>query len=167
MGSAGGRRFEAHRRLARSLLWGLGAMALLSLIGPLLSYYIDTGEAQRQLRSRGSHEARVLADSLALRVLTMEAELRRIAQRPEVNFADHSFAPAKILLQHTHERSALFSGGVALLDLKGTVVSATPAELFTQPGGYSSRRWFQKALSSGGRTIVERFGDELDSWALL
>src|SRR5438105_12776516 len=74
----------AHQRLARSLLWGLGAMALLSLVAPLLSYYIDSSEVQRQLRSRGAHEARLYADSLALRILTMEAELQRIARRPDV-----------------------------------------------------------------------------------
>src|SRR5256885_16618939 len=121
---------RAHQRLARSLLWGLGAMALLSLLGPLLSYYIDSDEVQRQLRSRGAHEARLYADSLALRILTMESELRRIARRPEVNLADESFEPEKILLQYTHHESALFSGGVELLDLSCRGLSAVPQDRF-------------------------------------
>jgi len=140
-------------------------MALLSLVAPLLSYYIDSSEVRRQLRSRGAHEARLYADSLALRILTMESELQRIARRPEVNLGDESFGPEKVLLQHAHQESALFRGGVALLDLSGRVLSSVPQYRFGRTN-YASRRWFQKALSSG-RTVADRFGDELDGWAIL
>ena len=140
-------------------------MALLSLVGPILSYYIDSSEVQRQLRSRGAHEARLYADSLALRILTMESELQRIARRPEVNLTDESFGPEKVLLQHAHHESALFRGGVALLDLSGRVLSSVPQDRFGRTN-YASRRWFQKALSTG-RTVADRFGDELDGWVIL
>jgi signal transduction histidine kinase len=141
-------------------------MGLLSLLGPLLSYYIDADEVQRQLRSRGAHEARLYADALALEILTMESELRRIARRPEVSQAVQSFQPEKILFQHSHSESPLFSGGVALLDLSGRVVTAAPEERFRRPGGYSALRWFQRALACG-RPVADSFGDGLDGWVIL
>ena len=68
---------QAQQRLARSLLWGLAAMGLLTLLGPILSYRIDSDEVQRQLRSRGSHEARTYAESLSLYPDAVNAFLER------------------------------------------------------------------------------------------
>ncbi|HEY6912632.1 MAG TPA: sensor histidine kinase [Myxococcales bacterium] len=161
-----GKLSEAHRRLARSLLRGMVAVGVLSVVGPLLSYRIDVAETERQLRSRGAHEARLYADSLSFRILTMESELRRIARMPEVDFSDNTFEPEKILLRHAHEQSALFTGGVALLDLAGRVASGVPADFFARPGTYSSRRWFQRALASRA-AVVDRFGEGLDGWVVV
>lgn len=142
------------------------ALGVLAVVGPLISYRIDVAETERQLRSRGAHEARLYADSLSFRILTMQSELRRIARRPEVDFSDNTFEPEKILLRHAHEQSALFTGGVALLDLAGRVVSGVPADFFAKPGTYSSRRWFQRALASRV-ALADRFGEGLDGWVVV
>src|SRR5256885_4309144 len=97
--------------------------------------------------------------------MTMESELQRNPRRPEVNLGDESFGPERVRLQHAHQESALFRGGVALLDLSGRMLSSVPQDRFGRTN-YASRRWFQKALSSG-RTVADRFGDELDGWAIL
>jgi len=152
----------ADRRLARRFLVGLGLLALLALLVPLLGYRTDVAEAKRLLQARVSREAAVYADALDTHVRALVAELERLASRPQVNLRDETTAPEQALLDFAHHNSAFFAG-VAVLDDRGYAVWSEPKDALPATS-LQSRRWFQRmllrqapvidALEPGARTFV-------------
>ncbi|MGO8969247.1 MAG: ATP-binding protein [Myxococcaceae bacterium] len=152
----------ADRRLARRVLIGLGLLAVLALLVPLMGYRTDVAEARRLLHARVSREAAVYADALDTHVRALEAELLRLASRPQIDLRDETTAPERELLDFAHHNSAFFAG-VAVLDDKGRPVWSEPKDALP-PGTLERRRWFQKmllrqapvidALEPGARTFV-------------
>ncbi len=152
----------ADRRLARRVLVGLGLLAVLALLVPLLGYRTDVAEARRLLHARVSREAAVYADALDTHVRALEAELLRLASRPQIDLRDETTAPEQELLDFAHHNSAFFAG-VAVLDDKGHPVWSEPKEALPA-GTLGGRRWFQQmllrqapvidALEPGARTFV-------------
>jgi len=152
----------ADRRLARRFLLGLGLLALLALLVPLLGYRTDVAEAKRLLQARVSREAAVYADALDTHVRALVAELERLASRPQVNLRDETTAPEQALLDFAHHNSAFFAG-VAVLDDRGYAVWSEPKDALPATS-LQSRRWFQRmllrqapvidALEPGARTFV-------------
>lgn len=138
---------EADRDFARSVWLGLTLVAVIAIVGPLVSYRSDVAEARTQIRSRVDRSAAENADSLWLHLQVLQAELERVAQRPEVDLRDNTTGPEELLLQLAHHHSALFGGGVAFLDLEGQAVWSEPAELFSGGEPFSSRGWFQRVLA--------------------
>ncbi len=163
---AGPKRVGAHavadRRLARRVLIGLGLLAVLALLVPLLGYRTDVAEARRLLHARVSREAAVYADALDTHVRALEAELERIASRPQVDLRDETTAPEQELLDFAHHNSAFFAG-VAVLDDRGLPVWSEPKDAVPS-SSLQRRRWFQRmllrqapvidALEPGARTFV-------------
>jgi signal transduction histidine kinase len=152
----------ADRRLARRVLIGLGLLATLALVVPLLGYRTDVAEAKRLLHARVTREAAVYADALDTHVRALVAELERLASRPQVNLRDETTAPEQALLDFAHHNSAFFAG-VAVLDDRGFAVWTEPKGALPSTS-LSSRRWFQRmllrqapvidALEPGARTFV-------------
>jgi signal transduction histidine kinase len=152
----------ADRRLARRFLVGLGLLALLALLVPLLGYRTDVAEAKRLLQARVTREAAVYADALDTHVRALVAELERLASRPQVNLRDETTAPEQALLDFAHHNSAFFAG-VAVLDDRGFAVWSEPKDALPATS-LQSRRWFQRmllrqapvidALEPGARTFV-------------
>jgi signal transduction histidine kinase len=152
----------ADRRLARRFLIGLGLLAALALLVPLLGYRTDVAEAKRLLHARVSREAAVYADALDTHVRALVAELERLASRPQVNLRDETTAPEQALLDFAHHNSAFFAG-VAVLDDRGFAVWSEPKDAMPATS-LQSRRWFQRmllrqapvidALEPGARTFV-------------
>jgi signal transduction histidine kinase len=152
----------ADRRLARRVLVGLGLLAGLALLVPLLGYRTDVAEARRLLHARVSREAAVYADALDTHVRALVAELERLASRPQVNLRDETTAPEQALLDFAHHNSAFFAG-VAVLDDRGFAVWCEPKDALPA-ASLQSRRWFQRmllrqapvidALEPGARTFV-------------
>jgi signal transduction histidine kinase len=152
----------ADRRLARRVLVGLGLLAGLALLVPLLGYRTDVAEARRLLHARVSREAAVYADALDTHVRALVAELERLASRPQVDLRDETTAPEQALLDFAHHNSAFFAG-VAVLDDRGFAVWCEPKDALPATS-LQSRRWFQRmllrqapvidALEPGARTFV-------------
>jgi signal transduction histidine kinase len=152
----------ADRRLARRVLLGLGLLAALALLVPLLGYRTDVAEAKRLLQARVTREAAVYADALDTHVRALVAELERLASRPQVNLRDETTAPEQALLDFAHHNSAFFAG-VAVLDDRGFAVWSEPKDALPSTS-LQSRRWFQRlllrqapvidALEPGTRTFV-------------
>ena len=115
----------ADRRLARSVLVGLAGVAVISLVGPLLTYLNEVRETQHLLRSRVAREASVYAEALGLHFGTLEHELERLASRPQVDLLDENLQPERELLEFTHHNSPFFSA-VLFLDGAGDPVWSEP-----------------------------------------
>jgi signal transduction histidine kinase len=153
---------KADRHFARQVLFGLALVALVAIIGPLYAYRTDVTELRRQINTRIAREARVHAEAMALHLRVLQAELERVAQRREIDFRDGTDAPEQELLDFTHKNSALFQGGVLLLDATGRLVISEPKRIDDPP--IAMDPWFQHvltqrqplvdALSQGSPTLV-------------
>ena len=142
----------ADQRLARSVLIGLAVVAVISLVGPLLTYLNEVRETQHLLRSRVAREASVYAEALGLHFGTLEHELERLASRPQVDLLDENLQPERELLEFTHHNSPFFSA-VLFLDGAGVPVWSEPRGVL--PAGSRARdRWFQRLLRTG-RPVVD------------
>lgn len=157
-----GEHAAADRRLARRVLSGLGLLALLALLVPLLGYRADVAEAKRLLHARVAREAAVYADALDTHVRALVAELERLASRPQVNLRDETLAPEQALLDFAHHNSAFFAG-VAVIDDRGLAAWSEPKDALPATS-LANRSWFQRmlarqapvidALEPGTRTFV-------------
>src|SRR5712692_4861459 len=138
---------RADRQFARSVFLGLILVGLVGLIGPLIAYRSDVAAIRSQFRTRISQEALVHAEALSLHFQLLQAELERLALRPEVDLRDNTIEPEKLILDFTHRKSALFGAGVVLVDSEGNQVWSEPKDLLAGEKDLASRRWFQKALA--------------------
>lgn len=143
---------EADRRLGRSVLLGLAVVAILSLVGPLVTYLNEVRETQRLLRIRVAREAAVYAEALGIHFGTLEHELERLASRPQVDLLDQNLQPERELLEFTHHNSPFFSA-VLFLDGTGQPVWSEPRGVLP-PTARATDRWFQRLLRTG-RPVVD------------
>ncbi len=142
----------ANRGFARSVIAGLVVLGAIAVIGPLVSYRSDVAVSRSQFLHRISREAAVYGESLWLHFQILEAELERVAQRPEVDFKDNSVLPEMRLLQLTHHDSSLFSG-VALIDTAGKPVWSEPPNVLDEVRNLEAQAWFQSVIARGGPAI--------------
>lgn len=134
------------QRFARQILVGVALLGLMAVAGPLLSYDRDSAEVHRIFHQRVSREAGVYAAALASHFRMLEAELERLAARPEIDFADQTLDPERELLSSAHEHSALFQA-VALLNPQGVAVWSEPKDALAGSTPLGGRDWFQKVLA--------------------
>src|SRR5262249_50141045 len=148
---------QAHRHYSRQILVGLGVLFCIALVAPLVSYRSDAEESRRQVRANVSREAVLYAETFRRQLDILEAELRRIAQRPEVDLGDANLQPERTLLEAAHRDSALFDRGVAILDSSGRALWSEPSTLL-QPGeDLSHTTWYQRVLAERA-PVLEAFG---------
>lgn len=144
----GGDFARADRQLSRSLMMGLAFVAAVAVIGPLLSYRNDRAELRSQFQTRIAREAAVYAEALGLHFEVLQAELERLAVRPEVDIDDASIAGEQALLDVSHHHSALFKGGVGVIDDDGHQVWSEPKDLFAHETDLAQRPWFRRLLAT-------------------
>lgn len=142
---------QADRRLARSVGGGLVLLGAVALLGPLISYRSDSRELHATFQARIARETQLYASALQLSLGTLEAELVRLAQRPEIDLRDNTLVPERELLDFTHHNSALFTG-VAILSTDGTPLWSEPKELLP-PRPQGSTAWFQRMLHSRAPSV--------------
>jgi two-component system C4-dicarboxylate transport sensor histidine kinase DctB len=114
---------ERFGRAALSIYLGTAAVAAALLVTALVTDLTDQQQAERQ---RLSLDTQLRAQYLARHLQLLAGELTRLGLRSEVNLLDANPDPERDLLRLTHEKSAFFDVGVAILDDRGAVVWAEP-----------------------------------------
>lgn len=137
------------RQLAPQTLAIFAIAALVAIVGPLLSYRSDVAELREQAHERVQRDARLFADALAHHLSVLEAELVRLAERPEVDLADQHVGPERALLEVSHRGSAIFVHGVAFIDADGHLVWSEPSPMRDLGETSVDSGWFQDVLKTG------------------
>src|SRR5262249_4635385 len=91
----------------------------------------------------------------------LAAELRRLGLRTEVNLLDQNMEPEESLLRLSHERSAFFDLGVAIVSREGEVLWSLPATFLTIGQRVASEPWFKIVAAARDVEIVPATGSQL------
>ncbi len=153
----------AHARFARAALTIYLATAAVSVALLLVSLVTDQAHEEDQTREQLLLETDVRAQSLAQRLNLLVEELRRLSQRSEVDLRDQDLSPEKSLLQLSHERSAFFNVGVAILDRRGDVIWSEPSAFLERGVTFAHETWFTSVQRSPAFRIVPVQPDRPDS----
>jgi two-component system C4-dicarboxylate transport sensor histidine kinase DctB len=132
----------AHARFARAALGIYLATAAVSVVLLVIALVTDKTHDEEQIREQLQLQTDVRAQSLGQRLALLGDELRRLSQRAEVDLRDQDLAPEKSLLQLSHERSAFFNVGVAILDRTGSVIWSEPEAFLMRGVGFGHEKWF-------------------------
>lgn len=153
----------AHARFARAALGIYLATAAVS-VGLLVAALVtDKAHDEEQIREQLLLQTDVRAHSLSQRLGLLGDELRRLSQRSEVDLFDQDLSPEKSLLQISHERSAFFNVGVAILDRKGEVVWSEPGDFLSRGASFAQESWFGSVQEGRAFRIVPVQPDKPDS----
>jgi signal transduction histidine kinase len=123
----------AHARFARaamSIYVGTAAVALALL---LVSLATDLQHQKSIARDMLSLETQVRSHYVTRHLQLLADELTRLGMRSEVNLLDENMEPERSLLRLSHEKSAVFDVGVAILGRDRAVLWSEP-ETFLAPG---------------------------------
>jgi len=146
---------EAHQRFGRAALWiyiGTAAVAAALLVTALVTDLTDQEQAERQ---RLSLDTELRAQYLARHLQLLAGELTRLGLRSEVNLVDANNDPERDLLRLTHEKSAFFDVGVAILDAKGEVVWAEPQTFLAAGASLATTPVFASVRESRTVQVVQ------------
>ncbi|QRN99397.1 HAMP domain-containing histidine kinase [Archangium violaceum] len=160
LASALGELARAQQRAGRSAMLGLALLGLVALASPLLAYHEDLRNAREEVLGHLSNQAHVQADALGVHLGLLEAELRRLAEHPQLSPEDGPSILEKAVLDRALHHSPLFSEGVALLTLKGERVWSDPPQMTLGDSSLNTRPWFRRVLSSGVSDISLLEGNE-------
>jgi signal transduction histidine kinase len=153
----------AHARFARAALTIYLATAAVSVALLLVSLVTDQAHEEDQTGRRLLLQTDLLAHSLSQRLGLLGDELRRLSQRSEVDLRDQDLSPEKSLLQLSHERSAFFNVGVAILDRRGDVIWSEPSAFLERGVTFGHEAWFGGVQKSPAFHIVPVQPDRPDS----
>ncbi len=115
-----------HTRFARvvtSMYLATAAVAV-ALLGSAL--FTDLAHERESARGTLSLETQVRAHYLSRHLQLLAEELTRLGMRSEVNLLDENMEPERSLLRLSHEKSAFFNVGVAILGADGTLLWSEP-----------------------------------------
>jgi signal transduction histidine kinase len=141
-----------HSRFARAVLLIYLGTAVVAV--GLLVAALATDLAYQEEVARGTLllETQVHAYYLGQHLRLLAGELSRLGLRSEVNLLDRNSEPERSLLRLTHEKSAFFNVGVAVIGQDGAAVWSEP-QTFLPPGeSLASEPWFQAVLRT--RTVL-------------
>ena len=153
----------AHARFARAAFTIYLATAVVSFALLIVALVTDRAHDEDQTREQLLLETDVRAQSLAQRLNLLVEELRRLSQRSEVDLRDQDLAPEKSLLTLSHQRSAFFNVGVAILDRRGEVVWSEPEAFLTRGTSFGADKWFGTVQQSRELRIFPVQPDRPDS----
>lgn len=128
---------------------GLALLGVVALASPLLAYREDLQNAREEMLGNLSSQAQVQAEALGVHLGLLEAELRRLAEHPQLIPEDGSSDPEVAMLDSAFHHSPLFSEGVALLTPDGRCVWSDPAQISLGDSPLTSRPWFRRVLAEG------------------
>ncbi|HYO55533.1 sensor histidine kinase [Archangium sp.] len=149
LASALGDLARAQRRAGCSAMLGLALLGMVALASPLLAYREDLQNAREEVLGHLSNQAQVQAEALGVHLGLLEAELRRLAEHPQLSPEDGSSAPESIVLDSAFHHSPLVSEGVALLTRSGQRVWSDPPQMSLGDSPLHTRPWFRRVLAGG------------------
>lgn len=132
--------------------------SLVALAGPVLGYRSDLKEIELLLHRRVEREADLFASLLGARLEQMQAELSRLATRPEVDPRDGPQTIELDFLDFAHEDSVQFRQGVAVFDARGESIWSKPPGLLEQETDLRRRDWMRSVLA--GHPTIDAFADD-------
>src|SRR5207245_1235903 len=121
----------AHARFAQVAMWIYVATAGVGIVLLVLTLAADRAHQKEEARERLSLETQVRAHYLARHLHLLVEELTRLGLRSEVDLLDENMAPERSLLRLSHENSAVFNVGVAILDRGAPVMWSEPQPLLS------------------------------------
>lgn len=144
---------RTQRRAGYSALLGLALLGIAALTSPLLAYREDLQNAREEILDHLSSQAQVQAEALGVHLELLEAELRRLADNPQLS-PENGFSDQEVaVLDSAFHRSHLFSEGVALLTPEGRRVWSDPPQMQLGDSPLNTRPWFRRVLSGGSPAI--------------
>jgi two-component system C4-dicarboxylate transport sensor histidine kinase DctB len=132
----------AHARFARAALAIYVAAAAVSVALLMIALLTDKAHDEQQIKDQIVLQTDARAHALSQRLGLLGDEVRRLSQRSEVDLRDSDLSPEESLLQLSHEQSALFNVGVAILDRKGEVVRSVPHAFLAAGSHFAHESWF-------------------------
>jgi two-component system C4-dicarboxylate transport sensor histidine kinase DctB len=133
----------AHARFARAAMGiylGTAGIAICLLVATLT---LDRSQQKASDRDTLLLENQVRAHALGRHLELLAREINRLGLRSEVDLLDNNMEPERSLLRLTHERSAFFNVGVAILSGAGEVMWSEP------------QTFLAKGLSAQDRKLLE------------
>ncbi|OLD65518.1 MAG: hypothetical protein AUI52_07155 [Acidobacteria bacterium 13_1_40CM_2_68_10] len=135
-----------HSRFARAVLLiylGTAVIAVGLLVTALAT---DLTYQQELARETLLLETQVHAYYLGRHLHLLAGELARLGLRSEVNLLDRNSEPERSLLKLTHEKSAFFNVGVAVIGPDGAAIWAEPQSFLPAGMSLAAEPWFQAVL---------------------
>ena len=136
----------AHARFARAVLLiylGTAVVAVVLLIAALAT---DLAYQQEVARETLLLETEVHAYYLGRHLHLLAGELARLGLRSEVNLLDRNNEPERSLLRLSHEKSAFFNVGVAVVGPDGAPIWSEPQSFLPADVPLANESWFQAVL---------------------
>ncbi|HEX5749964.1 MAG TPA: ATP-binding protein [Archangium sp.] len=149
LSSALGELARTQQRAGRSATVGLALLGVVALASPLLGYREDLQNAREEVLGNLSSQAQVQAEALGVHLGLLEAELRRLAEHPQLIPEDGPSGLEAAMLDNAFHHSPLFSEGVALLTASGRRVWSDPPQMSLGASPLTSRTWFRRVLEEG------------------
>jgi signal transduction histidine kinase len=143
----------AHAQFARAALGiylAAAAAALALVVGVLTT---ERTHEEDQLREQLLAEANLRGHYLVRYLDLLVQQLRRLGLRSDVTLLDQNLAPERSLLNLSHQKSAFFNLGVAILGVDGQVLWEGP-EHFLPRSNFADRAWFTNVEKSRSVHIV-------------
>ncbi|WP_083681943.1 sensor histidine kinase [Archangium sp. Cb G35] len=160
LSSALGELARTQQRAGRSATVGLALLGVVALASPLLGYREDLQNARDEELASLSSQAQVQAEALGVHLGLLEAELRRLAEHPQLIPEDGPSGQEQAMLDNAFRHSPLFSEGVALLTASGRRVWSDPPQMPLGASPLTSRPWFRRAMEEGVSDISLLEGTE-------
>nr|AYM53817.1 sensor protein [Archangium sp.] len=149
LSSALGELARTQQRAGRSATVGLALLGVVALASPLLGYREDLQNAREEVLGSLSNQAQVQAEALGVHLGLLEAELRRLAEHPQLVPEDGPSGMEQAMLDNAFHHSPLFSEGVALLTPSGRRVWSDPPQMSMGASPLTQRPWFRRVLDEG------------------
>jgi signal transduction histidine kinase len=116
----------AHARFGRAVMSVYVATAAVAIVLLVAALVTDLGDEKEAARQTLALETQVRSYYLARHLRLLADELTRLGLRSEVDLLDENMEPERSLLRLTHEKSAFFNVGVAILSPDGEVLWSEP-----------------------------------------
>jgi signal transduction histidine kinase len=153
----------AHARLAKGALavYAATAAVVITLFG--FALVTDNAHEKRQIEDQLLLATVERAQSMTRHLGLLVGELERLGLRSEVDLTDNNLEPERGLLEITHEQSAFFDVGVAILGRDGKVAWAVPSDFLERGASFASEWWFSSVRHTRKLRIVPVKPERKDS----
>jgi signal transduction histidine kinase len=149
----------AHGRFARAAMViyvGTAGIAVSLLIGTLT---LDRSQQKASARETLLLENQIRAHALGRHLELLAREVNRLGLRSEVDLLDNNMEPERSLLRLTHERSAFFNVGVAILSAEGDILWSEPQTFLATGLSHADRRLFDELRRARSAQIYPAAAD--------